>query len=283
MSPQERLQKLRRLKELRTKAAGGEAPVAQPADALPETAPISEGNSAMAGLAQGTAMGFGDELMGGIRAVQDVAGDKFSLGDLKDRYQQRRKEYRDYNANAHAQNPKSYTGGEIGGSVATTLVPGLGQANLGKTMVMGGLSGLGNSSADVTEGELAKAGGDFSKGMLTSGLAHGVASGVGKVAGAVGEKAGELYLKTSPKMLQTAGALGGAAKLGPLGYIGGKTLGKLGDKTARGIADALANGNIPEKFAPLLKSAAEKGPQQLALTFQLLSKKNPELTQSLQP
>lgn len=144
-----------------------------------QTAKVSPSQSFQAGLAQGGTLGFGEEIMGGIRAARDVMGDKFELSDLPERYRQRRDEYRQYNELARQQNPKTYMGGEIVGGVGTSLVPGMGAATLGKTAAMGGVAGLGLSEADLTQGQIGEAALDTGIGGITGGLAYGATKGAG--------------------------------------------------------------------------------------------------------
>lgn len=147
-----------------------------------DTAKVTPGESFQAGVAQGGTLGFGEELMGGIRSLQDVAGDKYSLSDLPERYKQRRGEYRAYNELARGQNPKSYMGGEITGGVGTAFVPGGQVGTLGKAAAMGGISGLGLSEADLTEGDIVGAGTDIAKGAALGAGTYGAMKAVGNVA-----------------------------------------------------------------------------------------------------
>jgi hypothetical protein len=102
------------------------------------------------GLAQGASMGFADEATGALEALWDKAtkGDAKGFADL---YRQHRDESRaNYDA-AKKANPGTYGASQVGGAVATSLVPGLGEANLAKLGVMGAAQGLGSSDADVTK------------------------------------------------------------------------------------------------------------------------------------
>lgn len=146
-----------------------------------ETAKVTPGESFQAGVAQGGTLGFGEELMGGIKAAQDVFGDKYSISDLPDRYKQRRGEYRAYNELARGQNPKSFIGGEIAGGVGTAFVPGGQAGTLGKAALMGGATGLGLSEADLTEGDVLGAGADVAKGAAMGAGSYGVMKGAGKL------------------------------------------------------------------------------------------------------
>lgn len=183
----ERLEKLRRLKELRSKK-NGQTSVAAAASKVQESPDVSMGESFQAGLAQGGTLGFGEELMGGIKAVQDIAGDKYELGDIGDRYKQRRGEYRSYNELARQKNPGSFMGGEITGSVGTAFVPGMGATSLGKTMGLGAVAGLGTSNADLVEGDIGGAAIDTTIGAGLGGLGYGVGKGAEKLVSKVRPK-----------------------------------------------------------------------------------------------
>jgi len=158
---------------------GGGDPSQRP---QPETvAQVTPGESFQAGVAQGGTLGIGEELMGGLRATQDIMGDKYSISDLPERYRQRRGEYRAYNELARGQNPGSYMGGEITGGVLTAFIPGGQVGTLGKAALMGGASGLGLSEADLTEGDFSGAAGDIAKGAALGAGTYGVMKGAGKI------------------------------------------------------------------------------------------------------
>ncbi len=119
-----------------------------------QVASTGYGESAARGVAQGVTMGFADEIQAGIR----------SLGSDKT-YEQLRDDYRAGDSIAHEANPKTFTGSEIGGSVAGAFIPGLGAAGavtkgagiaakVGKTAAIGGLLG-GVSGAGHSEGATA--------------------------------------------------------------------------------------------------------------------------------
>lgn len=148
---------------------------------LPITSQPSELESAGRGLAQGASLGFADELTGGAEALKDElsnqAGDK-SFGDL---YRQHRDESRAAYDAAQKANPKSFLAGELGGGLATALVPGLNVAK-GATLgaraagaaALGGTYALGNSKADVTQGDIGGALEDTAKGAALGAVAQPV-------------------------------------------------------------------------------------------------------------
>jgi len=162
--------------------------------AVPVSAPAGESydefDSAARGTVQGLTMGFADEITGGVEALGDTLfGDK-SISDIGDTYAQRRDESRaNYDA-ARDANPKSYMAGEVGGTVASAFVPGLGALNAakgaglaavaGRAAIQGGIQGLGTSDAQSV-GDMAR---DTAMG-----------AGMGAVGGALGHGAGKLIGK----------------------------------------------------------------------------------------
>jgi hypothetical protein len=114
---------------------------------------IAAETSALAGLGQGASFGFADEIAGLGGATKDaLTGKGFE-------YKKKRDEWRKWFDEAKKTNPKSYLAGELGGSVGTALIPGVGIAgNLGKASLVtkgaltgagiGALSGLGQSEAE---------------------------------------------------------------------------------------------------------------------------------------
>ncbi len=141
--------------------------------------PTSKLESGARGLAQGASMGFSDELTG---ALESALTDKS--------YEQARDEARANNAKAKKDNPLSYGAGEVGGGVATALIPGMNiakGASLGKAVLQGGLQGagmggaygLGNSEADNVR-DMAL---DTGKGALVGGTIGAAAGALTPVAG----------------------------------------------------------------------------------------------------
>lgn len=131
------------------------------------------------GLLQGATLGFADEIAGGVEAL---TSDKT--------YAQARDESRAAFKAAQEANPKMFAAGEIGGGVATALVPGLGlakgAATVGKAALtgakLGAAAGLGGSEADLTQGDLRGAAWDAGVGAL---LGAGAGAAGQKLAGAV--------------------------------------------------------------------------------------------------
>jgi hypothetical protein len=151
---------------------------------------FSKTRSVLRGAGQGLTLGFADEITGALEAVGGSLK-KGSFDKFTDLYRQSRDEARQLNREAQEANPMSYFAGEIGGSVASSFVPGgvvakgLGLAantargasiarGIGNAALMGGVSSLGASESTTIGGDLYEAG----KGALIGGA---VAGAVGKV------------------------------------------------------------------------------------------------------
>ena len=156
---------------------------------------IPKWESATMGAAQGATANFADE---GAAALQTIArkASSFIPGATEamgfnpaaepavDTYRKARGVYRGKFKAAEEANPKTYMGGEIGGSLAQMAIPGAGAAmTYPKLVALGGLQGLGGSEADLTRGEYEEAGWDTAKGAGTAALLGKVVPGVLKGAG----------------------------------------------------------------------------------------------------
>ena len=127
------------------------------------------------GATKGLTFGFSDELSGALGAgAESVAGlfsDRFKdPRSFLERYREYRDAYRKGDEEAKKANPKTFIGSEIAGSLA-----GAGKAKiLGKGLQgaarMGGLAALGNSEADVTQGDLKGAAEDTALGAATGAI-----------------------------------------------------------------------------------------------------------------
>ncbi len=120
---------------------------------------ISKTESIARGAAQGATLGFADEISGGIEALWEKAkGSPEEFGKL---YKQYRDESRGNFEDAQEANPKSYLTGEVGGGLASLLVPGgVGlkgaQTAVGlgvRGAVAGGTAGLGYSNEEDLSGK----------------------------------------------------------------------------------------------------------------------------------
>lgn len=172
----------------------------------------SEWESAGRGTAQGLSMGLVDEGVGAAKGFWDDLQAVFSTENTRPKaeydefgrvsnadklneassYERHRDEYRAADSVAKEANPNAYLAGEIGGSVASSFVPGLGALNaakgakaatvIGKAALQGGVAGFGLSEADNVTGLVRDAGigATIGAGMGATGL--GVGKGFGKAA-----------------------------------------------------------------------------------------------------
>lgn len=125
---------------------------------------FSKLRSALGGLQQGTTLGFGDELGGLAGALGSKAGgDKRSFSDL---YQEARDANRADYKQMQADNPTAYLAGNVGGSLLAAPAAGLGALGTGAAI------GLGNSNADLTQGNVGGALADTAIGAGTGYLAN---------------------------------------------------------------------------------------------------------------
>ena len=121
---------------------------------LEESQP-SELESGLRGALQGATAGFADEISGGVEALWEAAkGDPRTFGEL---YKAKRDESRANFDTARETSPNSYMVGQVGGAIGTSLIPGMGGASIGKLAAQGALQGLGESQADLTEGNVIEA------------------------------------------------------------------------------------------------------------------------------
>jgi len=189
------------------------------ADALmaaPTPPPVSKGESFGRGALQGASLGFGDEASAAIdTATSHIPGYRWLAQKINAvggsgaglpvdapsiTYQQRRDAYRAANEAAHAANPKTYLGGELAGGLATAAVPVAGAAKaatLGAKVglgalegaAIGGAAGLGNSKADLTQGQIGGAALDTAIGAAGGAVVGAAAPVVAQSLATVGEKA----------------------------------------------------------------------------------------------
>ena len=96
---------------------------------------VGELESFVRGAAQGAAMGWSDEIQGGLGAAwEKIKGDNRTLPTL---YQQEADLARAKEAAAVQQNPGSYMSGEVTGGVGSMFIPGMGIAKAGKAAMIG--------------------------------------------------------------------------------------------------------------------------------------------------
>lgn len=159
--------------------------------------------AAARGLAQGASLGFADELTAGAKTVYDdiknvftgegetpkVERDEFGrvvdpeklLSDYRQKLEKTRGEYRE----SEESFPKTYKGAELGGGIATALIPGLNIAKgaklastVGKSALAGGATGLGYSE----EEDLAGLAGDTLTGATVGGTIGAASKGLSQLA-----------------------------------------------------------------------------------------------------
>jgi hypothetical protein len=156
----------------------------------PTQAPASDISileSLLRGGAQGATLGFADELTG----VTEAALNPESYTDLDQamaNYRQSRDESREAFKAAEMANPKSYMGGNVAGAIATSIVPAAGIAKggaslarlVGQGAAVGGAAGLGESQADLTQGEIGGAATDALTGAAIGAGTTAVVGGLAK-------------------------------------------------------------------------------------------------------
>ncbi len=145
--------------------------------------------SGLHGAAQGATMGYADELEGALKGAYDVTFGDSKLGQIAERYRANRDTARGRYEKARQDNPGSYLAGEVAGGVGTAFLPGFGWANavkgastaakIGTAAKVGAVAGLGQSTADITKGQLGKAAEDTATGAAIGGVTQGVLSGIG--------------------------------------------------------------------------------------------------------
>jgi len=132
--------------------------------AKPPAGGMDYGQSMLYGAGQGLTFGFADEGLAGAKALYDKARDG---RDFSEAYAERLPKERAELERARA-NSKSYMAGALGGGLATSFLPGIGWANVGKgatvagqmgrAALAGGLAGAGESKGNLLndQGQLAK-------------------------------------------------------------------------------------------------------------------------------
>lgn len=158
---------------------------AKAVEAAPPTPEITGWESAGRGALQEATLGTADEIAGGIGAL----GSLFSDEKLVDAYTRIRDESRAANKAAEEANPNAYLAGQVGGGLATVVLPGgaalKGAGALAKIAnaakvggALGLASGAGHSEAETLGGFAA----DTIKGGVLGGTVGGAAGGFGHVA-----------------------------------------------------------------------------------------------------
>lgn len=164
------------------------------------------------GISQGVTMGFGDEILGAAGAI--VNG-----GRYQDNRDAKRREY----AEARERSPVANTAGEVGGSIVTGFAaPGIGTTLKG-SMGVGAASGLGNSEADLTKGDVLGATRDtaLGAGMGAAGYGAGKAAEATIKGGTKAAKTGIDYLRAAVQGSKEGAKEGAQVMPGTLGSVAG--------------------------------------------------------------
>lgn len=204
---------------------------------LDETADTSKLESLGRGLAQGGSFGFADELSAGVQAP---FSDK-TYTDIRD-------ENRLQDKAAQESNPKTFLSGQVGGGVASALIPFGGQlgkaAQIGRLAVEGGIAGLGTSEADLTKGEVGGAAIDTLKGA-------GMGAGAGVALGAAGKVLGKALGKGGTKV---------AEESVPTGSTFQETVSNLGKGVPQSVKDHLAQAQdfVGQKYGQMAQKPGFK-------------------------
>jgi hypothetical protein len=227
--------------------------------------------AALRGAGQGFTLGFGDELNGGVQAIGDkLSGSDKPFGEL---YRRNRDMFRREDKAAQDAHPYIYGAAQVAGSVPATFVPGLGAAKgagLTRTLLaagaQGGLNALGDSSADLTQGNLRGA-------ALDTGIGTGaglVAGGVGKLLSRGGAKAAQKVVDIDETVArkaaadaasQTASARSAAGSAAQDTY---RQLEHLRELNGKGLLSPEGQKMAADLEAELAQKAADKLPESFA-------------------
>ncbi len=133
-----------------------EPPVAKQGYTLDDVDPheVSKLKSASLGAAQGASLGFGDE--GSAMVVALAKKMTAKGGNFEENYVKARDALRAKISESKEANPKTYMAGEFAGGMATAPLAG-GSPTMARLAALGMVQGLGNSEADLTQGDFAGA------------------------------------------------------------------------------------------------------------------------------
>lgn len=211
------------------------------------------------GALQGATLGFADEISG---AIESAAG-SLGLTDVDKTYAQARDESRANFDTAQQANPMTSLAGNVGGGLATMLIPGANMTTAGKVLSMvpkagpmlagskiaqagllgagmGAVQGAGSSRADSIGGVAD----DAAEGALIGGVTSGVLQGVTSAGGAVAKRAGKFLHESFEPTIQRMEAMG--IRQGDLKKTGGF------QQAAEGVQEFTKLGgfdNIPDELA----------------------------------
>ncbi len=151
---------------------------------------------AVRGATRGTSPYIEGAAVGGFNALTSDA-------TLLDAYRTARDKALARDAKAQADNPWSYGMGNIGTTIATGLIPGLGGASVARSLGEGALMGAAYSPGDLTKGEYGQVASDALTGGAIGYGAHTALSGLGKAAGG----AANLASRVIPSVAKKAGSV----------------------------------------------------------------------------
>lgn len=142
------------------------------------------------GAVQGATFGFADEGIG--LGNVDIGTAVTDPSKAVEQYRQGRDEMRAINQLAQQRHENTYLGGEIAGGLATAAAPGGVPATLGRVIgtgaIVGGVSGLGASNADLTKGEFGQAAKDTALGAAIGAAGGAAAYGAGRIFKAISNR-----------------------------------------------------------------------------------------------
>jgi len=179
----------------------------------------SQTDALLRGLAQGATADWADEIIGGVEVAGSTVFGEDKLADIVENYRKYRDESREATKQAREAHPGTFTTGQVGGGIATALIPGTAIAKapslLGKIAsgakfgaAYGALGGAGASEAEIEQPL------DLATDIGTGALTGATVGGVLPLAGATASRAA-----TGTKEL--AGKLAAANPI-KLGYKAGK-------------------------------------------------------------
>ena len=239
-------------------------------DDSPESSKVT---AVAAGLAN--PIGFADEMSAlgstAMNAITGMSGPLDGKGgtvqDLVDEYHQKRDEMRGILDKIQKSNPKTYMAARLASGVATggmgAAPETLGQA-VGQGVALGGAGGLGESNADLTNGEYKKAAIDTAKGAAFGGGAGAIGYGIGKTISSLanGEAAKALKSSAEKNAVKATGATG-------------KQISNFDDNAGRELLDRgiVKFGDAPKNIAKKADKAVSDAEQGIESTLKSLDEK----------
>ena len=188
--------------------------------AVPVAAQTGDGEALLRGAAQGASMGFADEATAAVGGFYDwVKAKSGGRGDidLKDAYKSWKSAIQAADNKAKADQPALYTGAEIGGGIASSMLPGGAALNAakgaklgvvaGKGALQGALTGYGGSESDTLAGDAGNAALGAGIGAAGGAVVHGAIKGAGKVIDAVKPFANKSIIEAAAQGSHVAGDL----------------------------------------------------------------------------